>query len=143
MPNADSVRQRRKITTPAASSHGDCNGLYLDTLLSIYWRTSLVPAPAVIPAPRAYINVVAVKKLVVGLRGSGDGWDRRATFRGAACARRLSRVLTFCGSDCRPLPPFTGRAGRPRSFYAPSGTSAEVTVSKAECSKHPTRLGEC
>ncbi len=27
---------------------------------------SLVPAPAVIPAPIAYIKVVAVKKLVVG-----------------------------------------------------------------------------
>jgi hypothetical protein len=32
----------------------------------IYWRASLVPAAAVIPAPRAYINVVAVKKPVVG-----------------------------------------------------------------------------
>jgi hypothetical protein len=28
-----------------------------------------VPAAAVIPAPIAYINVVAVKKLVVGSRG--------------------------------------------------------------------------
>lgn len=35
-------------------------------LLSIsHWRASLVPAAAVIPAPIAYINVVAVKKLVV------------------------------------------------------------------------------
>ena len=32
------------------------------------WRTSLVPAPAVIPAPRAYINAVAVKGFVVELR---------------------------------------------------------------------------
>ena len=31
------------------------------------WRASLVPAAAVIPAPKAYIKVVAVKKLVVGL----------------------------------------------------------------------------
>ncbi len=31
------------------------------------WRTSLVPAPAVIPAPRAYINAVAVKGFVVEL----------------------------------------------------------------------------
>jgi hypothetical protein len=31
------------------------------------WRASLVPAAAVIPAPIAYIKVVAVKKLVVGL----------------------------------------------------------------------------
>ena len=33
------------------------------------WRASLVPAAAVIPAPIAYINVVAVKKLVVEM------WD--------------------------------------------------------------------
>ena len=32
------------------------------------WWTSLVPAPAVIPAPIAYINAAAVKKLVVGYR---------------------------------------------------------------------------
>ena len=31
------------------------------------WRASLVPAAAVIPAPVAYLKVVAVKKLVVGL----------------------------------------------------------------------------
>ena len=35
-------------------------------LTRIYWRASLVPAAAVIPAPIAYIKVVAVKKLVVG-----------------------------------------------------------------------------
>ena len=33
------------------------------------WRASLVPAAAVIPAPVAYLKVVAVKKLVVGLLG--------------------------------------------------------------------------
>ena len=33
----------------------------------INWRASLVPAAAVIPAPIAYIKVVAVKKLVVGV----------------------------------------------------------------------------
>ena len=40
---------------------------------SINWRASLVPAAAVIPAPIAYIKIVAVKTLVVGylLRGSG------------------------------------------------------------------------
>ena len=31
------------------------------------WRASLVPAAAVIPAPKAYIKIVAVKKLVVGI----------------------------------------------------------------------------
>ena len=35
-------------------------------MLSInYWRASLVPAAAVIPAPMVYANIVAVKKLVV------------------------------------------------------------------------------
>jgi hypothetical protein len=29
------------------------------------WRASLVPAAAVIPTPRVYLNVAAVKKLVV------------------------------------------------------------------------------
>ena len=31
----------------------------------VYWRVSLVPAATVIPAPWAYIKVVAVKKLVL------------------------------------------------------------------------------
>ena len=37
----------------------------LNPLARINWRASLVPAAAVIPAPIAYIKVVAVKKLVV------------------------------------------------------------------------------
>ena len=41
--------------------------------MSINWRASLVPAAAVIPAPIAYIKVVAVKKLVVGSRRAGGG----------------------------------------------------------------------
>ncbi len=39
--------------------------------MSIDWRASLVPAAAVIPAPIAYIKVVAVKKLVVGFVAYG------------------------------------------------------------------------
>ena len=39
--------------------------MILNTFSSINWRASLVPAAAVIPAPIAYIKVVAVKKLVV------------------------------------------------------------------------------
>ena len=38
----------------------------LNLLTSIHWRASLVPAAAVIPAPIAYIKIVAVKTLVVG-----------------------------------------------------------------------------
>ena len=37
------------------------------------WRASLVPAAAVIPAPKAYIKIVAVKQLVVGLYQRWDG----------------------------------------------------------------------
>ena len=61
------------------------------TLLSINWRASLVPAAAVIPAPRAYINVVAVKKPVVGFEdvtcvrtpccSSWATWDPANTYR--------------------------------------------------------------
>ena len=39
----------------------------VQTLSINNWRASLVPAAAVIPAPIAYIKVVAVKKLVVEL----------------------------------------------------------------------------
>jgi hypothetical protein len=42
--------------------------IYTHRTSSTNWRTSLVPAPAVIPAPRAYINAVAVKGFVVELR---------------------------------------------------------------------------
>ena len=42
------------------------NEYNLKTLTRNNWRASLVPAAAVIPAPIAYIKVVAVKKLVVG-----------------------------------------------------------------------------
>ena len=45
---------------------GNWNESNLKTLMRIHWRASLVPAAAVIPAPVAYIKVVAVKKLVVG-----------------------------------------------------------------------------
>ncbi len=41
------------------------NENYVNILSRINWRASLVPAAAVIPAPIAYIKVVAVKKLVV------------------------------------------------------------------------------
>ena len=41
----------------------EANSAYI---MNTDWRASLVPAAAVIPAPIAYIKVVAVKKLVVG-----------------------------------------------------------------------------
>ena len=44
----------------------DWNELTLIQCVTNNWRASLVPAAAVIPAPKAYINVAAVKTLVVG-----------------------------------------------------------------------------
>ena len=41
------------------------NEYNLNLLTRTNWRASLVPAAAVIPAPIAYIKVVAVKKRVV------------------------------------------------------------------------------
>ena len=49
------------------------NGYNLNPLTRINWRASLVPAAAVIPAPIAYIKVVAVKKLVVGSAVTDSG----------------------------------------------------------------------
>ena len=55
---------------------GNWNEYNLNPLTRIHWRASLVPAAAVIPAPVAYIKVVAVKKLVVEI---GRGWPVRLT----------------------------------------------------------------
>ena len=63
-----------------------------------------MPAPAVIPAPIAYIKVVAVKKLVVGLK---VGFTLRQCFKGMEvgipvykCLDLAALVLTDwgCGS---------------------------------------------
>jgi hypothetical protein len=53
-----------------AEPYGLCNWneYNLNPLTRNNWRASLVPAAAVIPAPIAYIKVVAVKKLVVGCK---------------------------------------------------------------------------
>ena len=41
------------------------NELIINPLTRIQWRASLVPAAAVIPAPLAYIKIVAVKTFEV------------------------------------------------------------------------------
>jgi hypothetical protein len=43
----------------------DCNGQKLNMSVINNWRASLVPAAAVIPAPIAYIKIVAVETSVV------------------------------------------------------------------------------
>jgi hypothetical protein len=52
-----------------------------------------VPAAAVIPAPIAYINVVAVKKLVVGFLVGSPGWLRKGSCIG--CIRPSSGELAL------------------------------------------------
>ena len=56
-------------TSIGPNGNNDWNENNLKTLTTNNWRASLVPAAAVTPAPRVYIKVVAVKKLVVGLEG--------------------------------------------------------------------------
>ena len=67
MPNPNtSGRQRRTAAIPLAfHASGTWNGCNPNTVMSINWRASLVPAAAVIPAPRAYTNIAAVKTPVV------------------------------------------------------------------------------
>jgi len=73
------VRQRRTAAIPLVLvTSGTWNGCNPNTVMSINWRASLVPAAAVIPAPRAYTDIAAVKTLVVrcwvaGLLGGGGG----------------------------------------------------------------------
>ena len=54
---------------PGPTRSWNWNEYNLNQLTRNNWRASLVPAAAVIPAPIAYIKVVAVKKLVVEFRG--------------------------------------------------------------------------
>ena len=58
---------------PGVFTSGNWNESDLNPPSRINWRASLVPAAAVIPAPIAYIKVVAVKKLVVGFRVGPSG----------------------------------------------------------------------
>jgi len=66
-----------------------------------------VPAAAVIPAPIAYIKVVAVKKLVVGSRGVSS-----------SSKNDIQEGPVRCGAVCPPLigQPVGGEPGRPRSL---------------------------
>ena len=70
------------------------NELNLDRFTTINWRASLVPAAAVIPAPIAYIKVVAVKKLVVGFLPGATG-HRTAVVSGSFVASSRRTYLSF------------------------------------------------
>ena len=58
-----------------------------------------MPAAAVIPAPIAYIKVVAVKKLVVGflLRASGPYHVRVSGSRSASSRKTVLRLIAWSG----------------------------------------------
>ena len=75
-----------------------------------------MPAAAVIPAPIAYINVVAVKKLVVGFRMGAVGRVRKGS---QPCCLRF-----FFGI-------FSGVSGIKLS----EALGPSFTVNKLECSK--------
>ena len=53
----------------------DCNEQEVDSDANTYWRASLVPAAAVIPAPLVYTRIVAVKAFGVGFTRNGIDWD--------------------------------------------------------------------
>ena len=64
------------MTTNTDGSHivvDDWNERDAKKRASNNWRASLVPAAAVIPAPRVYTKAVAVKKLVVNFRNYLQG----------------------------------------------------------------------
>ena len=73
-----------------------------------------MPAAAVIPAPIAYIKVVAVKKLVVGFLASPPGRPRKGS-------HSLARVAIL--------------GGRPPGIKLSGGRRSSFTVNKLECSK--------
>ena len=58
-----------------------------------------MPAAAVIPAPIAYIKVVAVKKLVVGflLRARGPHYVRVSVLRSASALQTCLRLIAWRG----------------------------------------------
>ncbi|GIY44664.1 uncharacterized protein CDAR_380132 [Caerostris darwini] len=85
--------------------------------LWIHWRASLVPAAAVIPAPIAYIKVVAVKKLVVGSQLEPGGPPT-----GGHCL-------------CSALSPVS-----PDDLHRLSRVTGKFTLKKLECSKQARRL---
>ena len=129
-----------------------------------------MPAAAVIPAPIAYIKVVAVKKLVVGFRdvtirrvrpSKGARVKRPRAVR-ASCGRRLRarsvvrarvRVRARGVSTGLPVPSFwipvpaielvgTSQGARRRRASAGGGSLGprSFTVKKLECSKQADQI---
>ena len=58
-----------------------------------------MPAAAVIPAPIAYVKVVAAKKLVVGflLRTAGPLYERASSLASASALHTFLRLIAWSG----------------------------------------------
>ena len=120
MPNRDTAEAATRNSNSAClMTCGDCNGRYPNPALSINWRASLVPAAAVIPAPIAYANAAAVKKLVVGFRVRSCSlpivapwWRQFVTcLGGEGGAKQVAHDCSSStpGTDWPAETPFTGR----------------------------------
>ena len=68
MPNSNTAEAAKRNSNFSHSCGMELQWMISKPVSELHWWTSLVPAPAVIPAPIAYINAAAVKKLVVGYR---------------------------------------------------------------------------
>ena len=77
---------------PSRSRSGNWNEKNLNHLSGINWRSSMVPSTAVIPAPISYIEVVAVKKVVVGLLVGAIGRTLCVVTRIISCHPWIDRV---------------------------------------------------
>jgi hypothetical protein len=103
------------------SRSGTWNENNLNLLSRINWRASLVPAAAVIPAPIAYIKVVAVKKLVVELVV-----ERCDSFLMSKCSVNFEWSLHGIRLLCRGCLSFTvKKSARSKQAYAVECISME------------------
>lgn len=76
VPNGETLRSLGEIPVPALNWAGNRDVNKANSLSSNNWRTSPVPAPAVIPAPVMYLEVAAVKTLVVEAGLWEGSWGR-------------------------------------------------------------------
>ncbi len=89
-----------------------------------------MPAAAVIPAPRAYINAVAFKKPVVGFEILSVGAVGTSPSGGEPMSAPHN------GKGLRHVGSYTARKGK-HGGKELQGAPAEVTVNKPECSRQP------
>ena len=87
-----------------------------------------MPAAAVIPAPIAYIKVVAVKKLVVGSVSQAVGSP-------LAVSTGMS-----CGTSCRWFVRLSCGVGQPKPHVCPGYRFNPAAVLFTECHGGPARL---